>query len=75
MAGAACARRGDEATSLKHLIRKAGTLRLPTEQVKRHPDVKPPRPSGSHHVKLSSGPESGAAIASEQNEIIHSSIQ
>lgn len=66
MAGAARVRKGDEqhksqamslALSLKHLIRMAGTLRLPTEQVKRHPDVKSPRPSGSDHIKLSCKPE------------------
>lgn len=49
------------APSLKHLIRKAGALRLPREQVKQHPDVKLPRPSGSDHVKLSHKPERGSS--------------
>lgn len=48
------------AQSLKHLIRTAGALRLPKEQVKQHPDVKPSRPSGSDHIKQSCKPKRGS---------------
>lgn len=70
MAGAASVRKGDGqhkagamslAASLKHLIREAGTLRLPTDQVKRRPDVKPPRPSHRDHVKPSCKLEKGGS--------------